>query len=219
MGKGANLTGVVTARKCPQCGHHEIGFVTEDGIFHPFKPGMAVGILEPSEMVLYMRDEEMNLQSETAIEEDREDFTPWVPVQVLLEKTLRLKYGVKVRTELSSKTMTPETYRSAYLDKLTDLLAKETLIPLPVILDKFFAAPHLASGNPRQIAEAMWKELKEVRDPVQTVEKWLTSENTKTVDAVWMDIMSEVESPHNPSRAEVLRELAELSLEDFLALL
>ena len=37
--------GVVTARKCDCCGHHEIGIVTADGEYIPLKPGMAVRIV------------------------------------------------------------------------------------------------------------------------------------------------------------------------------
>ena len=39
------IQGVVTARKCECCGHHEIGFITPTGEYIPFKPGMKVNII------------------------------------------------------------------------------------------------------------------------------------------------------------------------------
>jgi hypothetical protein len=41
-GKEASVKGVVTARKCKQCGHHEIGIITEEGQYLALKPGMKV---------------------------------------------------------------------------------------------------------------------------------------------------------------------------------
>ena len=38
------ITGIVTARKCDCCGHHEIGITATDGRYIPLKPGMAVEI-------------------------------------------------------------------------------------------------------------------------------------------------------------------------------
>ncbi len=36
------VEGIVTARKCECCGHHEIGVTTDSGEYVPFKPGMKV---------------------------------------------------------------------------------------------------------------------------------------------------------------------------------
>lgn len=36
--------GTVAARKCPCCGHHEIGVTGEDGRFIPLRPGMSIDI-------------------------------------------------------------------------------------------------------------------------------------------------------------------------------
>ena len=44
--QNAALTGVVTSRKCPECGHHEIGFMSKDGTFHPLKPGAKIQLLD-----------------------------------------------------------------------------------------------------------------------------------------------------------------------------
>jgi hypothetical protein len=39
------IQGIVTARKCGCCGHHEMGITTESGIYIAFKPGMLVKIV------------------------------------------------------------------------------------------------------------------------------------------------------------------------------
>ena len=40
------LTGRISNRKCPACGHHEVGYVTDDGVFHPLKPGITIKIVQ-----------------------------------------------------------------------------------------------------------------------------------------------------------------------------
>ena len=40
------IQGVVRARKCKHCGHHEIGIVTGCGEYIPLKPGMKIAVLE-----------------------------------------------------------------------------------------------------------------------------------------------------------------------------
>jgi len=39
-----SIEGVVTARKCDCCGHHEIGITTETGEYISLKPGMKIQI-------------------------------------------------------------------------------------------------------------------------------------------------------------------------------
>jgi hypothetical protein len=48
---------------------------------------------------------------------------------------------------------------------------------LNVNLGRFFTAPHLASGNPRQIAQAMWRDLEEVQRRVVLVSEWLEKQD------------------------------------------
>jgi hypothetical protein len=43
-GSPLRASGVVKARKCKHCGHHEIGIVTADGKYLALKPGMKVGV-------------------------------------------------------------------------------------------------------------------------------------------------------------------------------
>jgi hypothetical protein len=38
------IIGVVTARKCEHCGHHEIGITAAEGRYIALKPGMVVEI-------------------------------------------------------------------------------------------------------------------------------------------------------------------------------
>ena len=40
------IEGVVTARSCECCGHHEIGIVIGTGDFIPLRPGMKVRIID-----------------------------------------------------------------------------------------------------------------------------------------------------------------------------
>jgi hypothetical protein len=43
------IRGVVKARKCPHCGHHEIGIITEAGDFMALNPGMKIAVLQDEE--------------------------------------------------------------------------------------------------------------------------------------------------------------------------
>ena len=40
------IEGIVTARKCACCGHHEIGIKTQTGEYIPLRPGMQITIIE-----------------------------------------------------------------------------------------------------------------------------------------------------------------------------
>jgi hypothetical protein len=41
---GPPIKGVITARTCEHCGHHEIGIITDEGQFVSLRPGMVVEI-------------------------------------------------------------------------------------------------------------------------------------------------------------------------------
>jgi hypothetical protein len=41
-----SMEGVVTARTCECCGHHEIGMMTQDGKYVRLRPGMKITITE-----------------------------------------------------------------------------------------------------------------------------------------------------------------------------
>jgi len=38
------IKGVIRARKCKVCGHHEMGIITKEGDYLPLKPGMRVEV-------------------------------------------------------------------------------------------------------------------------------------------------------------------------------
>ena len=40
-----SIQGIVTAKKCECCGHHEMGITSRTGEYIPFKPGMKVKII------------------------------------------------------------------------------------------------------------------------------------------------------------------------------
>jgi len=40
------VIGNITSRRCPTCGHHEVGVTSKNNAFHPLKPGTLVQVLE-----------------------------------------------------------------------------------------------------------------------------------------------------------------------------
>jgi hypothetical protein len=40
------IRGVIRARKCAACNHHEMGIITKKGGYFPLKPGMRVEVIE-----------------------------------------------------------------------------------------------------------------------------------------------------------------------------
>ncbi|MBW1797439.1 MAG: hypothetical protein JRJ21_03315, partial [Deltaproteobacteria bacterium] len=95
------LTGIVTARKCPSCGHHEVGFTTKDGSFHPLSPGARIQILEDhAAPVPGPVEPDSPLQESPKASEPEPEYSPWVPYPVKEDRSLRLKYGVMVREGL-----------------------------------------------------------------------------------------------------------------------
>jgi hypothetical protein len=194
-----------------------VGLIAKDGQFYSLKQGMEVQIHGPSEADPLPSEE--TIIPRVPPLEATPGYVSWAPEPVAPKKALRMKYAVRVERG-QAQQMSPETYRFAFLEKLIDLIEKEIYVPLPVILDRFFTAPHLASGNPRQIAEAMWRELKEVREPVRRVEEWLLKGELSAFaeELEITDPRGEL-SRENYDEEEILKELEELSLEDFLALL
>lgn len=212
------LRGTIASRSCPLCGHHEIGLVTKDGEFHVLKQGMEVQVHAPSGIPPFLWGEPDSPPGKDSPQENSEPSVPWVPGPMLSKKRLRMKYAVRI--EANHGAMSPETYRLAYLDKIERLIDKEIFIPIPVILDRYFTAPNLASGNPRQIAEAMWKELAEIREPARRVEEWLITGKTSAFAGELEREEVKEELPVNQGEEEaLLKELEDLTIEDFLALL
>lgn len=220
-GNGTHSMGMVAARKCPLCGHHEIGFTTRDGVFSPLKPGTLIQVIEELEP-----EEDPGLGGRGLSEvivgdgtEEHADLRIWMPHPLRGDKLLRQKYGVHVKETLLAEGIFEGVYRAAYLEKLQRLIEKEIYIPLPVILDRFFAAPHLASGDSKEIAEAMWREIEEIRRPVMAVREWLENENEETLTKLIPPGSGLTASDELPSDEELLKEQEALTLEEFLALL
>jgi hypothetical protein len=44
-----SIQGIVTAKKCECCGHHEMGITSRSGKYIALKPGMKVKIIEENE--------------------------------------------------------------------------------------------------------------------------------------------------------------------------
>jgi hypothetical protein len=214
------LTGIVTARKCPSCGHHEVGFTTKDGAFHPLSPGTWIQILED-----HAAPEAGSVELDQAIQEPPQaskpeaEYSPWIPYPVKEDRSLRLKYGVMVREGLNPEQMSGKMYEAAYVEKLHGLIEKEIYTPVAVILDRFFVTPHLASGNPKEIAFNMWQELEEIRGPVELVKAWLDDPNEESLVNLIRPKKGEDLANEPVSDAEMKEELAQLTLEGFLELL
>jgi hypothetical protein len=197
-----------------------MGYTTEDGAFYPLKPGVQIQIVAGPEMALPMA--EARVYEGAATGEAQVDLSlskVWIPDPVKGDKRLRLKYGVLVKGLSLTGQMSKEIYRVAYLGKLENLVEKEIHTPAAVILDKFFAAPHLAAGNPMQIAEAIWRELEEIRRPAELVTEWIERQDEETLNRLIYPFTKQ-DLGHQPiSEAEQKKELEELSLEEFLELL
>ncbi len=215
-----SLKGNIISRKCPTCGHHEIGLVTEDGSFHPLKSGMFAEIFPgaPSPKPLpHSAAAAAPLRKHTG---KGEKLDAWIPDPAKKNKKLRLLYGVLIPSDLFDQGMDTTRYDAAYLHKLEMLIEQEKETPLAVILDRFFTTPHLASGDSRDIASAMLEELDEVRAPVEDVHAWL-ADGTETA------LLGKGAAPEKredqeaslPGPHDMQRELQALTLEDFLSLL
>jgi len=214
--KTRDVKGTVSYRQCPLCGHREVGLVLEDGSFHAFNPGMTIVIPSP-QADLFTEQGPGCLVLED--ESEPINYRLWVPEPVRGDKGLRAKYGVLVNERLLRGEMSGSLYEASYRAKLEGLIERQRDVPLPVILDGVFSAPHLASGNPLQVCEAMWRELDEVRQPVRLVRAWLEMGNEENVNRLIYPRTRETLGREPADDERVMRELEELSLEAFLEML
>ena len=220
MNKHASTTGVVTAQKCPCCGHHEVGYITPDGLFHPLKPGDNVTVLT--------KPPDAGMPDAGVVPQEREpaggrgvlaEMAVWVPPPLRTNRLLRRKYGVFIDSDLTGEAMHAGRYEMAYRQKLHRLVETGSDTPLPVVLDRYFVAPHLATGNPEQIAERLWEELDEIRQPVAAVRQWLETRDeahlAKLVSPFSLDDLAGDAAGDDQLR----KELDRLSLENFFEML
>ena len=219
--KGLPFSGIITARNCPTCGHHEIGLTSDQGVFRPLKPGTRVLIMDELEP----EQPPTSLEGITPPGKSHEEPLQapqgryWVPEPLKGSRRMRLKYGVILQGEAESAFPTGQTYESAFMEKLTHLLEKEVHVPIAVILDRFFAAPHLASGDSKDIALNMLEELEEVRRPVALVKQWIEEPDEKNLSMLVQPDTPDTAKNSPISAGEALEEISALDLEDFLALL
>ena len=76
-----NSMGIITTRKCPACGHHETGYISEDGSFKPLRPGDMISIIHSEQQL-----PDDTIQQELSInmtapqeENDQQCLELWVP--------------------------------------------------------------------------------------------------------------------------------------------
>ncbi len=209
------MIGIVTSRRCPSCGHHEIGLLDKNGDFHPLVPGARVKILgaEPAS-----RHEPTDTSKMPRPSRTQTTLKSWVPDPAKNNRLLGLKYGVMIKKEeMTGAQVDIEVFKSAYIEKLEALIERETRAGVAILLDRFYAAPHLASGSPKDIAHNMWKNLEEIRRPVETVKSWLKNEG----GTIYQESLFEERPPQTRTTGYpgLEKELEQLSLEVFLTLL
>ena len=216
------LRGIVTARKCSHCGHHEIGLVTLQGVFHPLLPGMLVQLLEPAAPTPTApepqpRHEPSRAETvpETPVTEVKK--RPWAPEPVLSIASLRLKYGVFLPEQDEGSTLDGPRYTAAYIEKIAALAAKEEHPWTAVLLDQYLKAAYLAYDDPRQTAQALWSQIEEIRRPAEQVADWLQSPDEAKRRSLLGAIAPEKDAVTQPvSTVDFATELESLTLERFL---
>ena len=217
MEKADPTMGTITARRCPTCGHHELGYETSDGRFFPLKPGDRVGVLPDAFASSFAAEGKPPLARES--EEALIELDVWVPDPLRGNKLLRCKYGVFFKKDMIPGEMSVSHYEMAYRQKLKRLIEKEDFTPLAIIFDRYFAAPNLATGDPKQIAEALWEELEEIRKPARFVQEWLSVQNDETLAKMIHPRTIHDLSGKMIGDEKLREELEALSLEDFFEIL
>jgi hypothetical protein len=208
---------IITSRKCPTCGHHEVGYETADRAFVPLKPGDRIGVFPKSPANVAAGD--ISQHPEMAVDardKDPAQWAPWAPEPLRSNQALCRKYGVLIERALIKAEMSPALYEMAYRQKLQWLIEKEAYTPLSVILDRFFVAPHLASGNAKQMADALWEELDEIRAPVTWVRAWLLDKGDASLSKMIHPKAKDELNGEILSDDQLKEELDRMSLEDFL---
>ena len=213
--------GMVASRKCPYCGHSEIGYSTPDGSFHPLKPGTLITVTEPADPLASGAAGSPVL--EEFLGEDaaaQGDFKPWVPDVLKGNQKLRVKYGVMVREKIALKGLTGDEYRSAFLRKIEKLIEKEVHTPLPIILRQAFLPrpiSHRATrGRYRRRCGAIWRRYK---SRCFVVSEWLETQNQESLLKMIHPVPIAELGEEPVSDKDLEAELQSLALEEFLEML
>lgn len=212
--------GMIVSRKCPTCGHHEIGYVDRNDTFHALKPGDMIQVMSDSGgFAAGAADIPAGPVSAPERDEILAELVPWVPKPLLADKKLRLKYGVLIGSDMRAADMSSGLYGIAFRQKLHHLIEEEKYTPLPLILDRYFGTPYLASGGPIQIIESLMNELDELKIPLERVQNWLDKKDDESLRAlIHPKTIQDLEG--NPVDEEQLKqELYTLTLEEFFEML
>ncbi len=216
-GRSDMVAGVVTSRRSPVCGHHEVGYERADGTFIPLRPGDRIGVFPPPEAA----PPEEGLSRHAGSQDpshgpDINRWVPWAPEPILPSRSLCRRYGVLIGKESMGSKMTPALYETAYREKLERLMEKEGVVPLSTLLDRHFAAAYLASGTWKEAAAAVWEEIDKIREPVTRVREWLTDPGGASLLRMIHPYTKDQLGGPAPTQDQLREELAGLSLEDFL---
>jgi hypothetical protein len=214
--------GMIIARNCPTCGHHEIGYVDSENTFHVLKPGDMVQVLEGGliqGLDPLASSVELNPDAIAASDAVLSDLVAWAPEPVKTDKTLRLKYGVLADRELSAAGMSPGLYGIAFRQKLHRLISEEKYTPLPVVFARFFGAPQLATGAPLEMTEALLEELDEVRRPIELVQNWLAQKDDVSLATLTYPKSLSDLNGGTVGDEQFKKELERLTLEEFFEML
>jgi len=211
--------GVVTTRTCPTCGHHEVGITTDEGLFAPLEPGQRIWVLDDASGHHSMERRFPVSETGAPVSDSvpgRAETVAWAPAPFMTTPSLRRAFGVLLPAGDPSE-MHPEAYKAAYLTKLADLIEREEVGSRAMLLDQHFAAPHIATGYPEEIARRLWMEWGEIRAPALLVASWLDGEEEDLLDKARALCRNrgEAEDPLPDSEA-LCRELQNLSLAEFL---
>ena len=212
--------GIITSRQCPTCGHHEVGYTTNDGFFHALRPGDMVQVFGQG-LTASKPQTLPNLGENIPVLKDDEPmvYDMWVPEPIQCDHPLSMKYGVLIPSGLLKGEMTAAFYEMAYKQKLIMLLDEEPFTPLPILLDRFYSAPNLATGNPKQIAEALFQELQDIKEPVKRVQEWLEKRDDASLKRLIHPQFIESLKNIPISDDELKKGLLDLTLEEFFELL
>lgn len=214
--------GMIIARNCPTCGHHEIGYVDSENTFHPLKPGDMVQVLEDGmtkEFNPLASGMERKPHTIFPPESLSVDLAAWAPEPVLSDEVLRLKYGVLVDREMAAAGMSAGLYAIAYRQKLHRLISEEKYVPLPVLFARFFGVPQLATGTALEMTESLLEELDEVRTPINVVRNWLTQKDDDSLTALLHPKSLKTLSGGAVDGEQFKKELERLTLEAFFKIL